>query len=104
MFVLAIAILVCQDVRSGVRLISPDPECHADVTELRAHVVVDGAYSGVIVGRVLSQFGSFRTDFRARLYTLFLQTVVPAADLLPVPKTAHHHIRRRETSAYLLPC
>src|ERR1700704_6484874 len=104
MFILAIAILVCEDLRRRVRLISPDPECHPDVTELRAHVVVEGTNSGLIVGSVFSQFRSFRTDFRARLYALFLQTVVPAADLLPIPETAHHNIGLRKTSTHLLPC
>src|SRR6266436_7060482 len=104
MFILAIAILVRQDLRGGVRLIAPNPECHADITELRAHIVVDGPHSNLIVGGALGEFGSFRTDFRAWLYALLLQTVVPAADLLPVRKTAHHDIGLRKASPHPLPC
>ena len=55
MLVLAVAVVVAEDVVGRVRLISSDAERDSNVAVLRAHEAVKGTQLGVVVRHALSE-------------------------------------------------
>src|SRR5712671_1419208 len=79
-----------------MRLVAAYSKGNADIAEVGADIIVDGAKLGIFILGGLRQFDCFRSNFRRRLSAVLLQIDVPVANVSPSLKRGKLDFGRRE--------
>ncbi len=82
-FIFAVAVLIAEDIGGGVGLIAADAEGYADVADLGADEVVDGAGLGVVGGFVGGEGADAGADIVVGSGAGGLQAAIPGSDFGP---------------------
>ena len=97
-FVLAVAVLIAEDVAGVVGLEAADAEGDADVADLRADVGVDGAGLFVGSGFAGGEGGDLGADVVVGLGAGAFEGAVPGTDFLPAMEVGPGDVRRGGSS------
>ena len=92
--ILAIAILIFENVRSGVRLVAAEAEGEADVTDILCNVGVKRLNLFEFRGAALDQLLRLGAYFRGRIAVAFFKAGVPGCDFVPIFEGSELHVRR----------
>ena len=99
MLVLAVAVLIFEDVRGGMRLVAAQAEGEADVTDIFCDVIVERGDFFEIGRAALNQLLSFCADFGRGFGAAFFKIGVPFADLRPGGEGGELHVGWRGAGA-----
>src|SRR6266851_5121987 len=98
MLILAVAVLIAQNVSRRVRLVAPDPKGNTNISELGANVVVYGMQSCRRVRCTPREFSGFGEDLGCRLDAVPLQPCIPLAYLIPALEAAELYFGGRKAT------
>src|SRR5579863_5331158 len=96
MLVLAISVLILEDVYRGVRLVAPDTERNTHISKFSCDVIVDGI-EFLLVGRgALGHFNHLGANFWRYCRFCLFKCTPPAAHLLPTLECAYLDVGGRD--------
>ena len=90
--VFAVAVLIVKNVPGSVRLVTPQSQRKADIAEILRHEIVKRLNFVQLIVEALGELFGFGSNFRRRRAAVFVQSGIPAADLLPANESGQLNI------------